>query len=220
MKPKATVLIVDDHPASMLGCRQLIEQAGFSIVDQAGNGEDAIRKYIDLQPSVVVMDLSMDGIGGREAIQRIHAYDNNARIVVFTMHDDPLIAARALRSGATGYVTKSSALENLGEAVRSAAKGKRYLSRDVAQDLALHRLTERDNPIESLSAREFEIFRLKAEGKTGVQISETLSLSQKTVSNYLSRIRQKLDANSEAELVHLAISYGIIKRNVIDDQGS
>jgi DNA-binding NarL/FixJ family response regulator len=213
MSSKITILLVDDHAIVRQGCRLLLEQAGFEVVAEASSGDDAYTCYLAHRPRVVVMDLTIPGMGGMEAIRRIRARVPEAGIVVFTMHDDPMIGTRALRAGASAYVTKTSAPRDLVEAVRRAARAECYLSQDIAQAIALHGLESPKNSLAALTAREFEVFRMLAEGKSCAKIAESLSLSPKSVSNYSLRIKQKLGAASLADLVRLAISEGIAKQN-------
>jgi two-component system, NarL family, invasion response regulator UvrY len=136
--------------------------------------------------------------------------------VVFSMHDDPLFAIRALRAGATGYVTKTGTPAELVEAIKRASVGEFYLSRETAQFIALGNLEIHKNPLKALSSREFEIFRLLAEGKSYAEIAETLSLSQKSVANYAIHVRQKLGARSLIDLIRLAVTTGLTKLNVLE----
>lgn len=215
METRITVLIADDHAIVHQGCRLLFEQAGFEVVGDAASGEDAYAQYLKHHPKVVLMDLTMPGMGGFESIRRIRAQAPEAHIVVFTMHDDPVVAARALRAGAQGYVTKTSAPMELVEAVKRTSQGDFYLSREVAQSVALSHLDILQNPLANLSTREFDIFRMLAEGRSYADIAEALSLSQKAVANYASRIKQKLGARSLADLIRLGITTGVSKQNIL-----
>jgi DNA-binding NarL/FixJ family response regulator len=197
------------------GCRLLFQQADFNIVGEALSGEDAYAQYQKRKPQVVVMDLTMPGIGGLEAIRRIRSQSPEAGIVVFTMHDDPIIATRALQAGANCYVTKTSAPGDLVQAVKSAATGKFYLSRDIAQSVALSNLGMHKSPLEALTSREFEIFRSLVDGMGSAEIAAIFSLTPKSVTNYAIRIKQKLGARSLADLVRLAMDAGVVKQNVV-----
>lgn len=205
-----TVLLVDDHAVVREGYRRLLERTqDIRVVAEAATGEDAYRLYAEVRPDVVVLDLSLPGIGGLEACRRIVARDEAARILVFSMHDDVMFSSRALKTGARGYVTKASAPEVLVEAVRTVAAGRVYLSQDIATELAIHTLPGGQSPVQSLSAREFEVFRLLVEGHSVADIARILSLSQKTVANYQSSLRQKLDVSNTTQAVRLAMSYGL-----------
>lgn len=205
-----SVLLVDDHIIIRKGCRELLEQADVTTTFEASNGEEAYRLFVEREPDVVVMDLSMNGVSGLEAIRRMINRRPNARIVVFSMHDDPIFAARALKSGAICYVTKTSPPDELVHAVRGAALGNRHISHDVAQALVVSGLLGNQNPMAALTDREFDIFRLLVNGKSAAQIADTLSIAPKSVSNYYGRIKEKLGLHSISELVRLAISQGII----------
>jgi len=205
-----SVLLVDDHAVVREGYRRLLERTNdITVIGEAGTGEDAYRLVAELDPAVTVMDLSLPGMGGIEAVRRIVTRDPRARVLVFSMHEDAVFSSRALKAGAKGYVTKSSAPELLVDAVRAVAQGRMFLSPDIAQELAVLSLPGRDNPLGALSAREFEVFRLLVEGKTVAEIARILSLSQKTVANYQSTLRQKLEVNNTTQAVRLAMAHGL-----------
>lgn len=207
------ILLVDDHLVVRAGYRRLIErQAHLQIVAEASNGEMGYQLYVQHQPDVVVMDLSMPGRGGITTIQHLRARYDKARILVFSMHEEPIFAEHAFAAGAAGYITKSSAPEVLVEAIEQVAQGETYLGNDIAQKLALHSvLNNASAGIKNLSTREFEIFRLLAEGRTTAEIAEQLNVSHKTIANYYSQIRQKLNVNNTAELIRLAIRHGVVQ---------
>lgn len=205
------VMLADDHAVVRNGLKRLLEHSGnFEVVAEVSTAEEAWREYANHRPDVLVMDLSMPGCGGMEGLHHIVSREPQARVLIFTIHENALLAERALQAGALGYASKSSPPEVLVEAVASVGNGKRYLSPDVAQSLALKSLEQDSNPMSELSPREFEIFRMVAEGKTVGQISESLFLAEKTISNYISKIKQKLNVATTAELVHLALKYQVI----------
>jgi DNA-binding NarL/FixJ family response regulator len=204
-------LLVDDHAVVREGYRRLLERTpDIRVVAETGNGDEAYRTFCELAPDVVVMDINLPGTSGVDVTRRIVARDARARVLVFSMHDDAMFASRALEAGAKGYVTKASAPEVLVEAVRAVAGGRIYLSQDVAQQLALQAVPGHQLPLSSLSAREFEVFRLLAEGRSVAEIAQVMCLSQKTIANYQSNIRQKLDLANAAQVVHLAMSHGLL----------
>jgi len=205
------VVLVDDHAVVREGYRRLLERTqDISVIAEAASGEEAYRIVCDLQPDVTVMDINLPGIGGIEVVRRLVARMPDAKILMFSMHEDTIFSSRALQAGARGYVTKSAAPEVLVEAVRLVAQGKLYISHEMAQELALQMLPGRDNPIDALSAREFEVFRLLVAGHSLQEISRILSLSYKTVANYQSNIKHKLDVSNTAQVVRIALSHGLI----------
>lgn len=204
------IMLVDDHAIVRAGFRRLLEQQpGCHVVAEAADAERAYGLFLEHEPDVVVMDLSMPGVSGLETIRRMMMRQPAAKILVFSMHEDAAFAERAIQMGAKGYVTKSSAPEFLATAVADIVAGKLALSPDIAQSLALLRITGEVNPISVLSAREFEIFRLLASGQSVNAIATMLSLSVKTVANYHSLIKQKLGINTDIELLLLAQSQNL-----------
>jgi two-component system invasion response regulator UvrY len=209
---KLKILLVDDHAVVRAGYRTLLDDVpGLEIVGEADNGDLAVKMFIDTAPDVAIMDLSLPGIGGLEAIRRIVQRKHDARILAFSMHEDTVFVEQALQAGARGYITKSSAPNVLVEAVRQIAAGGMYLDPDVAQRLAFQKTRGASSPIAGLSTREFEIFCLLAEGETVSDIARRLSLSGKTVANYATQIKSKLDVSSVAEIARLAIRHGFVK---------
>jgi two-component system invasion response regulator UvrY len=205
------VLLVDDHAVVREGYRRLLERTPeIEVVAEASTGEDAYRVFCELSPDVVVMDINLPGMSGIEAARRMLAREPDARILVFSMHEDALFGSRALQAGARGYVTKASAPEVLVEAVKAVSAGRLYISHDMAQELALQTVPGQDLPLNTLSPREFEVFRLLAEGKSVGDIARILSLSQKTVANYQSLIKQKLEADTSAQMVWIALRRGLV----------
>lgn len=206
------IILADDHLVVRSGLRRLLEQnPDMEVVAEAESGEQAYQLYNELLPDVVVMDLSMPGMGGLEAIRRILGRNPTARVVVFSMHENAAFAFQAMNMGAKGYVAKSGMAEDLVIAVKKAAMGNSYISPVVAQKMALQSVSGDDALAKKLSAREFEVFRLIAEGKSAEDIGQLLNISQKTVANYQTMIRQKLEVNSPVELVRLAIRHGLIE---------
>ncbi len=208
---KLRVVLVDDHAVVREGYRRLLERTGdIVVVAEAANGEDAYRLICEQQPDVAVLDISLPGLGGIEVTRRVIARRPEQKILIFSMHEDTVFSSRALQAGARGYVTKSAAPEVLIEAVRLVAAGKLYISEEMAQELAMQMIPGRETPIDALSAREFEVFRLLVGGHTLQEISEIMHLSYKTVANYQSSIRQKLDVSNTAQVVRIALNHGMI----------
>ena len=205
------VMLVDDHAVVRMGFKMLLESdTDIKVVTEAESGEQAITRYMEHKPNVVVMDITMPGIGGLEAIERILAKDSNARILVLSAHEDSVHPKRVLNAGAMGYLTKRSAAEELIKAIRTVATGKKYLEASVAQQMAIQQLSGDQNPVDVLSAREFEVFMALAKGKTTNEIAETLFLSPRTVGTHLYNIKQKLNANNSAEIALIAMRSGLI----------
>ena len=206
------VLLVDDHAIVREGYKNLLENyPKIEVVAEAPSGEIACKYYVDYKPDVVTMDLSLPGIGGLEAIRRITARDPLAKILVFSMHEDTVFVEQALQAGARGYISKSSAADHLVEALQKIACGKDHLDPGIAQQLAIQKSRGRDTPFANLSTREFEIFCLLAEGVKVATIAERLSLSYKTVANYSTQVKNKLEVKTTAELARLAIRHGLVE---------
>lgn len=208
---RVRVLLVDDHAVVRAGYRLLLQNAPeIEVVAEAETGEAACQRFAELAPDVVIMDLSLPGIGGLEAIRRIRLRDENARILVFSMHQETLFVEQALAAGARGYITKRSAPQVLVAAVKEIAAGGRHLDAEIAERLAFQKVRGQDTPLTGLSTREFEIFCLLAEGLNAFDIAKRLSLSYKTVANYSTQLKSKLKVGTVAELTRLAIRHGII----------
>jgi two-component system invasion response regulator UvrY len=206
------ILLADDHAVVRSGLRRLLEQRpGFEVVAEAETGEEAYQVFNEHRPDVAVMDLSMPGMGGLEAIRRILLRDAAARLLVFSMHENAAFASQALKAGARGYVTKTGASDELVTAIQEVARGKVYISKEIAQKIAMQTLGGGEDPMRELSTREFEVFRLIAEGRNSEEIGEMLKISQKTVANYQTLIKQKLNVTTSVELIRLAIRQGVIE---------
>jgi len=205
------VMLVDDHAVVRMGFKMLLESANdIKVVAEAENGEVGIKNYVEHKPDVVVMDITMPGMGGMEAIERILAKDSNAKILVLSAHEDSVHPKRVLNAGAMGYLTKRSAAEELIKAIRTVAGGKKYIEASIAQQMAIQQLSGEQNPVDVLSEREFEVFMSLAKGKTTNEIAETLFLSPRTVGTHLYNIKQKLNANNSAEIALIAMRSGLI----------
>jgi DNA-binding NarL/FixJ family response regulator len=206
------IMLVDDHAVVRSGIRRLLEQhPGFNVIAEAESGESAYQQFSVCLPDVAVMDLTMPGMGGMEAIRRIIARHPTARILVLSMHEKAAFASQALKAGAKGYLSKSSLAQELVNALETIVKGQTYISSDVAKKIALQSLEGDGDPMQLLSAREFEIFRLLAEGEDIDGIANALKISSKTVANYQTMIKQKLGINTPVELVRMAIRFGLIE---------
>jgi two-component system invasion response regulator UvrY len=206
------VMLVDDHAVVRMGFKLLLAACeDIEVIGEADSGEAAYQRYAELKPDVIVMDLSMPGMGGIEAVRRLTARDKGVRILALSAHEDTAHPKRVLKAGATGYLSKRGAPEALIDAVRTVAAGRMYLDAEIAQKLAMQDVTGSQNPVEALSEREFEVFIHLARGQSVNQIAETLHLSTSTVGTHLYNVKQKLGASNQAELTLIALRNGLIE---------
>jgi two-component system invasion response regulator UvrY len=209
--PMIDILLVDDHAIVREGYRALLaKQTGLRVVAEAEDGVQAYQRFKECRPDVVVTDLSLPGLSGLELIGRIKRRAPEAKILVFSMHQNPSFAVQASRAGALGYVTKSSSPEVLLRAIREVHAGRHVLSPDIAQALALEKLGGDRMALETLTVREFEILRLLVEARTTEEIAQILNISPKTVCNCHYLIKSKLGVASDIELMRLAIRLKVI----------
>ena len=211
MNPTLRIMLVDDHAVVRMGFRLLLDTtADLRVVAECGSGEEALKSFAEVNPDVVVLDLSMAGMGGLETLSRLLAKWPGVRVLVLSAHEDTAHPRRALAAGALGYLTKRSAAEALIEAIRQVAAGKLFLEPALAQEIVVEQVGSTGNPLETLSAREFEVFVMLARGKSVTEIAEVLFLSPRTVGTHLYNIKQKLGAGNSAELTLIAIRIGLI----------
>ncbi len=205
------VMLVDDHAVVRMGFKLLLQGAeDIEVVAEAASGEEAIKRYAEIKPDLVVMDISMPGIGGLEAVSRLLAKDPAAKILILSAHEDSSHPKRLLKAGAVGYLSKRSAAEELIQAIHQVASGKTFLDSKLAQAMAMQQLTGEQNPVEVLSDREFEVFMLLAKGQSVAHIAEKLFLSPRTVGTHLYNIKQKLNAGNSAEIALIAMRNGLL----------
>lgn len=212
------VLLVDDHPVVRSGYHRLLEQAGdIRVVAEAANADAGYEAFLTHMHTcaldVSITDLSMPGAGGLELMRKMLTRHPQAKVLVFSMYDSPQLVRRALEGGAYGFVSKNAAPDNLVAAVHALHSGQRYVSEDLSPDLLKSRPSIGDDEVQrlaSLSQREFEIFRLLAQGSSTADCARALNLSSKTVANYQTLIKEKLDVTTSAALVHLALRNSII----------
>ena len=208
MNEKPQVLLADDHPVVRAGYRYLLEKAGYR-VNEVGSAESAYQYYQQNNPDIVIMDISMPGMGGLEGLRRLLARYPDARVLMLSMYEDHAYVLRTRELGAKGYLTKNSAAEELVEVVAELLRGKTYYLKDTTSSgkgsLAKDKLATYN-----LSTRQFEIFCMLAEGRSVVDIARDLNLSPKTVNNHRSHILTKLQLNNSVELSRFAIRHGII----------
>ena len=202
-----SVLVVDDHPIVLQGCRRMLEDVGITDVLEARDAPSAYRLCQQHHPDIVIVDLAIrgDGLGGLPLIRRLKALSPRIRILVFSMHSDPIIVARALEAGATGYVLKDTSSEDLLRAFEMVQSGSPYLSHELAVKVALTHTRAPQNPLADLTPRELQTLSLLAEGKNYGRIAEELNVSYKTVVNISYQLKQKLDASNLSELIRSAV---------------
>lgn len=205
------VMLVDDHALVRMGFRMLLADAAVEVVAELDSGEQACAEYGRVKPDVVVMDISMPGMGGLEAVRRILAQDTKARILVLSAHEDTAHPRRVLRAGALGYLTKRSAPDALIAAVSAVAAGEAYVDAQTARSLAMAQVKGETSPADALSEREFSVFIQLARGQSVAQIAENLKLSPSTVGTHLYHVKQKLGANNQSELTLVALQWGLIQ---------
>lgn len=198
------ILIVDDHGVVREGLGRLLGVHFDAEILQAADVEAGLAIYAEQRPDVVVLDLNFEGAGGLELLRRVTALDSKARIIVFSMHHEPVYASRALRGGALGYVTKSAPVDELITGIRAVAVGQSYIEPELASRLADRPVTS-DDPLQSLSNREVEILRMLGQGKSMTAISEHLGIAYKTVANICTQIKVKLGVDRTADLIRLAV---------------
>lgn len=214
MMPKIKIILVDDHAVVRAGFKMLLTTVGtIDVIGEAARGEQAIQLYQELQPDMVVMDLSMPGIGGLESIRRIVQRDPEALILVFSVYHEQVYINRALAAGAKGYITKNSAPEILAEAITAIMQGDEYIESGLMKGGdAQSQPCDFQAVISEFSPREFDVFSLLAKGLTVHKIADQLCLGHKTVANYATQIKKKLHVSTTAELAHIAVNMGVMLR--------
>lgn len=212
------ILITDDHSVVRQGYASLLPAVieGCEIVE-ASSGEEAVEKYTEDSPDLVIMDINLPGISGIEAAVRILQKDSDAKILFFSMYDEAPVVKQALDAGGLGYITKSGSPAVLTEAVERISKGEIFIEYELVMKLALNAQDVADERLRCLTQREFEVFVMLARGEGNQVIAEKLDISSKTVSNYVTTLKSKLAISSTAELVHLAIDAGVVKFAPLSD---
>ena len=209
MSKNVTVFLVDDHAVVREGYKHLLQKTNIEVIAEASSGEEAYLVFETLNPDVIVMDLSMPGLGGIETIAKIISKNKSVKILAFSMHDDIVFCKRALQAGASGYVTKSSAPNELIEAVFAVAANKKFISQEIANRVSLMQMKS-DDALSSLTPREFEIFQMLAKGLSLDEIANTLHLDYKTIANAQTRLRQKLNVENASQLILAAVKLKIL----------
>ncbi|QHJ10584.1 Response regulator UvrY [Paraglaciecola mesophila] len=206
------ILLVDDHELVRTGIRRILEDVqGFVVVGEATTGEEAVKFCRKNAPDLVLMDMSMPGIGGLEATKQILRFSENTRVIVLSVHKENPIPAKVMRMGAFGYLTKDSDPNEMELAIRKVAAGQKYVSPDIAQQIAIGALDFTDgNPFECLSERELEITLMLTKGSKVPDIAKFLNISAKTVNTHRYRMFEKLNVSTDVELTHLALRHKLI----------
>jgi len=203
------VLIVDDHPIVASGCRTVLADEPDVVLLEASDAETAERVFVAERPDICLIDINLPTVSGFELARRVLQQDGGARIIMFSMNDDPVFVTRAIEVGAKGFVSKTGDPQDLIEAIREVGKGGVYLPAAMARSIAFAGSTVARNPLSRLNSREMEILRLLSAGKSLSEIAWLVHSPYKTVANTSSIIRQKLGARTSAELVRLAIENGV-----------
>ena len=212
MTEKIKIILVDDHAVVRAGFRMLLATSeSIEVISEASRGEEVIGQYVNLKPDVVVMDLSMPGLGGLETMHRIVQRDASAKILVFSVYHQRVYINRALNAGAKGYITKNSAPEILIEAIVTIMQGQSYIEQGlikISNSIKSH--SDYQAIIHQFSPREFDVFRMLAQGMSVHKIADELCLGYKTIANYATQIRKKLQVDTLIELAHIAEDFGLM----------
>ena len=205
------IVIADDHALVRLGFRLLLEGAGATVLAECADGESAVRTYAELQPDALVMDVSMPGMGGLAALERLLGWSPKARVLMLSAHHDAVVPVRALSLGARGYLCKRAEPEEFLRAVAAVAADRRYIDPELAQQVALAQLDDSSNPVDTLTDKEMAVFLKLAGGQSVNDVAEDFHLSPSTVGTHLFHIKQKLNARNAAELTLVALRNGLLQ---------
>lgn len=207
------VLLVDDHELVRTGIKRILNDTeGMTVIGEAGSGEEALRVLRRRKPDVILMDVSMPGMGGLEATRKLHRQYPGVKVIVLTIHAQEPYPTRLLEAGAAGYLTKGCGVEEIVAAIREVQAGHRYIGMDIARQLALSMLPGGDkSPIDRLSQRELQVLLMVTHGQSTQEISDKLCLSPKTVCTYRYRLYEKLGVSNDVELTHLAMRHGMLE---------
>ncbi|MFL6837265.1 MAG: response regulator [Bradyrhizobium sp.] len=208
-KPATRVLIVDDHPVVLSGCRSLFASDNSVRIDEAADAKSGHRAFISKKPDVTVIDINLPDVSGFELMRRIRKDDPDAKIIMFSMNDDPAFVVRAVEMGAQGFVAKTDDPRVLVKAVRKVAAGDNFISPQLAEAVTFSGAAIKANPASLMSARELEILRLLGRGDKIVEVAQVLDISYKTVANTTSLLKQKLGAKNHSDLIRIAVEMGL-----------
>ncbi|CDH07618.1 putative regulator in two-component regulatory system with BarA (LuxR/UhpA familiy) [Xenorhabdus bovienii str. oregonense] len=216
------VLLVDDHELVRIGVKGILDNVkGIKVAGEAGSGEEAVRWCRSNSTDVVIMDMGMPGIGGLEAAKKIIRYSPDTRVIMLTIHTESSLPAKVMQAGVRGYLSKAATPQDMINAIRAVYAGQRYISPDIAQQMALDQLSPpKENPLAELSERELQIMTMITQGRKVNEISTLLNLSPKTVNSYRYRMFSKLNIKGDVELTHMAIRCGLLDaQNMVNHSG-
>jgi DNA-binding NarL/FixJ family response regulator len=209
LKTSTKVLIVDDHPVVLSGCRSLFAGDSSVRIDEASDGKSGHRAYLQKKPDVTVIDINLPDISGFELMRRIRKDDSRARIIMFSMNDDPALVVRAVEMGAQGYVSKADDPRLLVKAVKKVVAGDHFIAPQLAEAVTFSSAAIKALPVSQMTSRELEILRLLGRGDKILEVADTLGISYKTVANTTSLLKQKLGARNHSDLIRVAVELGI-----------
>lgn len=207
-KTSTKVLIIDDHPVVLSGCRSLFASDSSVHIDEASDGKSGHRAYLHKKPDVTVIDINLPDVSGFEVMRRIRKDDPRAKIIMFSMNDDPAFVVRAVEMGAQGYVSKGDDPRLLVKAVRKVAAGDHFITPQLAEAVTFSSAAIKAHPVSQMTSRELEILRLLGRGDKILEIADALGISYKTVANTTSLLKQKLGAKNHSDLIRIAVELG------------
>ena len=208
-KTPTKILIVDDHPVTLSGCRSLFAGDASVKIDEAGDAKSGHRAYFQKKPDVTIIDINLPDVSGFELMRRIRKDDPDAKIIMFSMNDDPAFVVRAVEMGAQGYVSKGDDPRLLVKAVRKVAAGDNFITPQLARAVTFSGAAIKANPVSQMTARELEILRLLGRGDKIAEVADALDISYKTVANTTSLLKQKLGAKNHSDLIRIAVEMGL-----------
>ena len=209
VKSATRILIVDDHPMVLSGCRSLFASDWSVKIDEASDAKSGHRAFLTRKPDITVIDINLPDVSGFELMRRIRKEDPDAKIIMFSMNDDPAFVVRAVEMGAQGYVSKGEDPRTLVKAVRRVVAGDNFISPQLAEGVAFSGASIKANPASQISSRELEILRLLGRGDKIVEVADALGISYKTVANTTSLLKQKLGAKNHSDLIRIAVEMGL-----------
>ncbi len=208
-KTPTRILIVDDHPVVLSGCRALFAGDSSIRIDEASDAKSGHRAFVQKKPDVTIIDINLPVVSGFELMRRIRKDDPDAKIIMFSMNDDPAFVVRAVEMGAQGYVSKGDDPRLFVKAVRKVAAGDQYITPQLAEAVTFSGATIKANPVSQMTPRELEILRLLGRGDKIVEVADALDISYKTVANTTSLLKQKLGAKNHSDLIRIAVEMGL-----------